>query len=320
MTDPSGPLQSLATLVADIMNLKPSFDSLIEEFRNVVGRAEKLEPDSVKRSTRFWVFVAFADALVRLRLFVEQNFRHIEPMGLLAVTRYTFELTVWLKRLHGDPRYGLVYYYVLVAKQLAYHIDLHSQLNREIDFLRRIDQQEKQLLNQRAEELMGLPDQEAQRVAAATLTGDVLREIDQRAAREFSLYAEQARTNGYSFQAYLVEKKVLPQVAQAITDLKKELDSLDNNLPQEVRALLPKNWGKDWKWKDEARAVGMEHEFDFIYTYTSRLLHATPPSLTTDQKNLEPDEVRMFMRYIHVRLLDAMQMAKDLLATGLATH
>ena len=38
-------------------------------------------------------------------------------------------------------------------------------------------------------------------MAAASLTRNVFREIDLRAAREFSLYAEQARLNGYSFQA-----------------------------------------------------------------------------------------------------------------------
>jgi hypothetical protein len=314
----SGSLGSLARLIADITNLKPALDSLIDEFRNVVGRAEKREPDNVKKSPRFWVFVVFADALVRLRLFVEQNFGYIEPMAILSVVRYTFELTIWLKHLHTDARYGLVYYRVLVAKQLDYYSDLHSHLRREIDFLRKIDEQEQQLLKDRAAKLMRVPDEETQKVAAANLIGDLQREIDKRAAREFSLYAEQARTNGYSFQAYLVEEKVLPKVAQAKTDLEKELASLDDSLLPEVRALLPKR--KDWNWKDEAGSVGMGHEYDFIYTYTSRLLHATPASLTTDQKNLEPDEIRMFLRYIHVRLLDAMQMAKDLLAAGLATH
>ncbi len=55
----------------------------------------------------------------------------------------------------------------------------------------------------------------------------------------------------------------------------------------------------------------MEHEYDFIYSYTSRLLHATPASLTTDQKNLEPREVLVFLRYVHVRLLEIIDMARQ---------
>ena len=42
----------------------------------------------------------------------------------------------------------------------------------------------------------------------------------------------------------------------------------------------------------------MASEYDFIYSYTSRLLHATPASLTTNQKSLEAEEVFLFRRYV----------------------
>lgn len=58
----------------------------------------------------------------------------------------------------------------------------------------------------------------------------------------------------------------------------------------------------------------MKDEYDFIYAYASRLLHATPASLTTNQKNLEPDEMRVFLKYIRVRLFDEIEMAGKLLA------
>lgn len=313
-------LKSVAALVGEIRSLEPSFESLIEKFRTVIARLEEAQPEIPprKRSASFWVFAAFRDALVRLRLFAEQNLRFVEPMGLLAVTRYVFELTVWLRRLQADPRYGLVYYRLLVAKQLDHHIDLEAHLKREMDFLRTIEDQETDLLRQKAEDLKRLPDERTQKLAASRLSDDVMREIDRRAARQFSLYAEQARTNGYGFQVHLIERQVLPRLAKSIAELRTELASLNADLPSEVRSLLPK--GRDWKWKDEAKAVGMQYEYEFIYTYTSRLLHATPASLTTDQKNLEPHEILMFMRYIHVCLLDAIQMATDLLSSRTHTH
>ena len=114
MADAKGSsLQSVTAIVADILALADLRVARCE-FRSVVV-VEREPHSAAKQSTRFWVFVAFTDALVRLRLFVEQNFSYIEPMGILAVTRYTFELMVWLKRPHGDARgYGLVYYRVLL--------------------------------------------------------------------------------------------------------------------------------------------------------------------------------------------------------------
>ena len=240
--------------------------------------------------------------------------------AFLAVTRYVFELTVWLRHLQKDPRYGHVYYRILVAKQLDYYTDLHAHLKREVEFLQTVDDQETELLKQKAGDLMRLPDEAAQKLAASRLSREVVEEIDRRAARQFTLYAEQARTNGSSFQAHFIETKVLPKVSRSIADLQNELDSVDHDLPTESRSLIPKGKRRDWNWRDEARAVGMESEYEFIYTYTSRLLHANPTSLTTDQKNLEPDEITMFVRYVHVRLLDAIEMARGLSSTGLSTQ
>ena len=60
----------------------------------------------------------------------------------------------------------------------------------------------------------------------------------------------------------------------------------------------------------------MLDEYSFIYGYTSKLLHATPASLTTDQKNLEANEMGVFLRYIYVRLLDVIEMAENQLAAS----
>ena len=66
-------------------------------------------------------------------------------------------------------------------------------------------------------------------------------------------------------------------------------------------------------WKQRAAIVGMAAEYDFVYSYTSRLLHATPPSITTDQKNLEPGEIEMFLRYVKVAIMDMLDIATKVL-------
>ncbi len=59
----------------------------------------------------------------------------------------------------------------------------------------------------------------------------------------------------------------------------------------------------------------MKDEYDFIYLFASLLMHATPVSITTDQKNLEPEEMRAFLKYIRVRVADITEMAEELLKT-----
>ena len=67
-----------------------------------------------------------------------------------------------------------------------------------------------------------------------------------------------------------------------------------------------------WKWYDSAKAVGMEPEYQYIYRYTSRLLHATPTSFYTTSKNLELTEMRLFLEDVYVRLLDVLDVVTDL--------
>jgi hypothetical protein len=140
---------------------------------------------------------------------------------------------------------------------------------------------------------------------------DVTEEVDQEAKRRFTMYGQQAHINGYDFQAYLVETKVLPQVSKSIAELEQEQSVFERDAPHEIKSLIPKRWN----WRDQAKLVDMRNEYDFIYSYTSRLLHATPASLTTNQKNLEPDEVKLFLNYIHVRLVDIIRMATNELAS-----
>lgn len=56
----------------------------------------------------------------------------------------------------------------------------------------------------------------------------------------------------------------------------------------------------------------MSEQFEFVYAYTSRLLHATPTSMTTNQKNLEWNEIGAFLDFLYVSILDAIEMSEKL--------
>jgi hypothetical protein len=99
-----------------MVGIRP-LETLVQQFRQ---RIEKLGAEHgsgrCQKSGGYWRLVAFVDSLVRLRLFLENNFKCIETISVLAVARYLFELTVWLKLLVVDSRYGLVYYRELLKK------------------------------------------------------------------------------------------------------------------------------------------------------------------------------------------------------------
>src|SRR3989442_13923993 len=96
---------ALEEIVGAIVAQKGNLERLIAKYRSAVDALSASDRASSGRlSDLAWVLAAHLDALIRLRLFVEQNFAFIETLGLLAVTRYLFEVLVWLKLLQKDRR------------------------------------------------------------------------------------------------------------------------------------------------------------------------------------------------------------------------
>ncbi|MFQ1055551.1 hypothetical protein ACFX2V_10965 [Gilliamella apicola] len=94
-----------------------------------------------------WCNSVFGDGLVKIRLFTENNFNFIETVGLVSVTRYIFELSVWLKLFIKEPHYGFVYYHQLIRDQLQYWMSLKAQMKREIDFSLKLKNKKKKYQN-----------------------------------------------------------------------------------------------------------------------------------------------------------------------------
>jgi len=302
----------LQEIVASIVAQKGNLERLIPKYRTAVdARSASDRASSGRLSNLSWVLAAYLDALIRLRLFVEQNFAYIETLGLLAVTRYLFEVLVWLKLLQKDGRYGLVYYRELLSTQRSFYASLKDHLTREATLLDELYAHEAKTMHDLLTKAQSIADPQGRSDAIADSTALAMAETDQRAARSFTIYGDAARTNGYGFQAHLVRTKALPRVVKALD----ELDQAQESSTKDFRDVDATVKGR-WNWKQQAEAAGMVNEYNFIYGYTSKLLHATPASLTTDQKNLGADEMRVFLRYIYVRLLDVIEMAENQLAAS----
>jgi hypothetical protein len=140
-----------------------------------------------------------------------------------------------------------------------------------------------------------------------TALSGVSADIDAEAARRFSIYAQAARTKGYDFQAYLIERKMLPPVQQKLADIAAERVNFNSMVAPNIEDIRPKD--NKWEWKSMAIKVGRVDEYNYIYTFASKLLHATPASITTDHKNLEAQEMELFLKYIDVTIGDVMTLA-----------
>jgi tetratricopeptide (TPR) repeat protein len=304
---------SIQEIAANTRQLQHNIQEVIDKLRKAIAVFEKgREPNLCKQSEFYWAYVMHVDALVRIRLFTEQNFNYLESMSVLSMTRYIFELMIWLRLIKEDRRYCLIYYNELLLKQLKYYEDLRDHLNGELSFFKEIAAEESLLLQKRLGEAKAITDSELRIQALRRLGGDVMSEIDAAAARKFTIYGEQGKRNGYDYEAHFIEKQMLPNIEKAIGDIEKEQHFFRKALPSNVKTLI----GKKWIWSHQAKLAGMGSEFNFIYSYTSRLLHATPASLTTNKKNLEPDEMLLFLRYIYIRMVDIIEMASSILPIG----
>lgn len=252
-----------------------------------------------------WCHYAFMDSLKKLALMTRANFNSIETFGLVSTTRYIFELNIRLTLIEQDSRHGLVYYGVLLKDQVDYWKTLKEQLDREVVFLNNMDNEERNLHRIKLLEYSKIEDPELQKEFALTLATDIFNTIDNIAARKFSIHAEQARTNGYGFQAVLISKNQLPDVNTSMTKVESEYELFKKTVSPEILKII-----KNWRWKQNAIKINCLAEYDYIYSFTSRMLHATPANITTNNKFLSHDEIIIFLKYINVKLADIIKLSK----------
>ena len=282
--------QKINQLVASIKVHRVTLAAVAKHLRTpeICRAFDKWDHDS-------WCLKVTSEALVRLRLFIEQDSNFIGTISTIAVARYIFELSVWLHLFKRDSRYGLVYYAQLIDTQNRYWKDCHAQIDREIELLQHFEKKESDAR-----------DEVSNQINPTTLKA-VVDMVDKQAARRFSLYAEQAKANGYGFQAYLLKKKVVPKIKERIVKIVSEKNDFNSNVSQNVKDLIPSRW----VWRQMAEKVDLTDEYDYIYTCSSKILHATPASITTTHRDLEPAELVAFLKYINVKIQDLIELAQE---------
>jgi len=296
--------QDIADLAKNIRENRKHLETAAEPFRT----KEKGDNFDIKNADD-WCNSVFGDSLIKLRLFTENNFNYIESISLISVTRYIFEMSVWLKLLVKDSRYGLVYYALLIKGQREYWTRYQEQVNREVLFLESMEEEEKELTKKRLEEISLMGKNEDTIKSADTLFEYVKNIIDSKADMRFSIYAEDAKFNGYGFQAALIKENQLKLIESSLIEIAKEKGKFEENTPNDVKDMVIKNI--HWKWDKKAKEADLLDEYSFIYPFTSKLIHAVPTSITTDHKNLEYQEMVLLLRYINMKIKDIIQLSRN---------
>ena len=294
--------QRLLGIVIDLKELIPIYHAQIIKLENKLANFSRIETTKYVENRRDLTYSIFHNALIKLRLILENNFSHLETIGLLGTARYVFEMLVWLRLLDNDIDSSLVFYGKLVSDQTQHYKSYRNKMEDEIALFEELEKEERRLAQ---EGLRSLNENENATSAshAPEVTRWIMNEVDRRARRAFSIYAESAKENGYSFQAYLIRNEIVKVDAQ-IAELETEGKAFVAQCAPEISKRI-----KDrFNWKVEAERAGMLMQYEFIYTFSSRLLHATPSSAFTAQKNLEMSEMVLFLDYIYVSMLDVLDL------------
>lgn len=306
----------LIDIIQRIQRIHPNIQPLIDSLRSTMVQFPDIEMEDLDAS--YLRLQILSDALIKIRLFIENNLRIIETMGVLALTRYVFELVVILKNLRSNEKFAFLYMQKMLLQQCEHFDDYADQVRSEIAFYIARGTEEKSAhdavmkkyaktssITMSARNSRRLGEKMADEINLISSL------IDEDLALNFTLYSDDIARNGYAYQAHLLEKKVLASVIEKAERARASYEKMKAAWSNVVDP-FPMSF-KKWNWKEMSKHVFMEVEYDFIYSYTSRLLHASPYSLTTDEKNLENPEVLMFLRYIEQQIKWIMAYADEVL-------
>lgn len=254
-------------VVESIKTLEPRLQQLATAARSqVLALASTVgEPAEVER----WCHQINHDSITRVRNLIENNFHAIETLALLSLARYMFELNVQLKQIDQDASFALVYARRVFEQQVEFYDRLADQLKAEVDLYLRLGK-------------------------AQASRGEVLAAV----ANRTCLYQDELERMHILQVAMVVDTQARKHALEQSELNRASLAEFNSKWTSRLKD--PKYSQK--KWDKRATSVGMQEDYAFIYSYTSRLMHATPVSISTAQQVLQDSELLLFMRYVRQQM------------------
>ena len=305
--------QVLNGLVGELRGLRPALEQVVTQANARMREFSSRSLDEAEYARVELPVAISLEAAKKILLIIDNNLFYLETISVLGLTRYLFEILLWLRAIRANPLRSIEFFVQIYDDQQK-HIERYmKRLSDEADFfdeLHKLDRMPKEVLDlARSDPTKITPEFVQQAIAAKE------EEVDRQARRRFILYRRAARTNGYSFQAYLIREKALKTAQEQLNQLVEDRANFERRVGEAlVTQITVTAKGKRlrWSWKEEADAVGMIDAYDFIYGYTSRLLHATPVSFYTKKKNLDMEEMETFLEFSYVSILDFIEIVETL--------
>jgi hypothetical protein len=295
-------------------------EQLLKEIRDVVATREPMiramvrgklffldqtfaDEQDRQHSPLIWILRAQIGTLDKLTgLFVRDG--DYDTFELLSIARNLFENLVWLRLFNSDSQYGLIFYEQLLIQQKQNMRNMIAKVEDEIALFNESGKLDRDNFDIAFAGLVEAGDSSEANVKKAQETHRALRnELDMRVRRNFALYAAAAQFNGYDYQCHILREQVIPRHKAALAEIEVHLAryrAVKNTL---LSATMLAQASERWNWKGRAAEIGMGAQYDFFYSYTSKLLHSTPMNLITE-KALSPSETLTMLDYAFVAISD----------------
>jgi hypothetical protein len=255
-------LKDIESVANEIISLGPRVERAIKALTDTLNRIEDpLDETNVFASHSYWEVAAIRDGMIKVNITIEQNFRYFETFGVLAITRYIFELLIWFRLLtSGDTQYAFRYAKELMTDNCDFAREQLTKLKGEIEFFRQLQAKEGDEVGNATKAAIErgeifAPDQfrEARRMIAD--------KTDRTARRGFCVNADGAKARGYGLQAELLETQAVPELERKVKEKEKWKDKAIAQMPESMQKR------QSWRWVDMAKVAGMGEQYEFLYRY-----------------------------------------------------
>ena len=266
--------------------------------------ALQLQSHEIERSPIAWILRAHKGTLEKLKSLLP-NAANETSLGLVALARNLFENLIWLKHFNLDLCYGIAFYRDLLQQQEQSQTQAILQAKEESLWFKELGKEDGIDLDSASdliERLDSLTEDERSLLRLKLNAKAVA--VDAKADRRFSIYGHQAKTNSYEFQAHLIETEIIPQHEERLDVIRRHIDELQKDIPSLLSQIQINLISKRWNWKQRATGVGMHIQYEFIYSFTSKLLHSGGMNLITET-DLSTGERDILLDYIRFASIDA---------------
>lgn len=287
-------------IAAEIEQVAVNLDTAIKAFEGIINRISATSRaagivDLEKMPEDFFSLDGIASAMKKMRSFTKISILEMSDIELSAVVRFVFEMSLWVTYLAGPVSNGRNYFAHVALENLRHLQKDIKHMEYELIGLRAAEVREDQKLREAAEEEFSA----GRKLNSEEVVKKVWKENEEHAAAKFSIYGDWARGGNFGTTADYVETEVLP-------DLRSKSLAVEGRI-----ALLEAAGGKIKKLsvKELANLANMEQEYEWLFSHTSRKIHAEPFSISSDFSSLSGHEKFIYVQYM-------LRKVREMLATS----